>query len=140
MKLFQSIFLIFTIWVVTALLNATLCGTLISLFSNEFNYWPSAILMVFIFTLIFSIPGILIYWIILLVNWESAGLFRTLLKAGIIISSLSSLLSYVLPVGMEKGEQLFLPICIVIAAIASIMFHHTIIKSIVVNNSNKNYV
>ena len=140
MKFIISIFSSFTIWVLSAMLNAILSGTVVWFFSGEFNYWPSAIILVFIFSLLFSVPGILLFWMILLVNWESEELFRILLKAGLIISSLSSLLVFILPVGMDKYKLLLLSLCIVITTTASIMLHHNILLSITAKSKNENYV
>lgn len=130
MKLIKSIFSSFTVWILTALLNAVLSGTVVSILSSESESWPSTVLLVFIFTLVFSIPGIFIFWIILLVNWEAEGLFRILLRLGFIVSILSSLLVYVLPMGMEKGQLLLLSLCMMTATITSIMVHHSILMSI----------
>ena len=140
MKLIKSIFAGFTVWVLTALLNAVLSSTVISFFSSEFNRWPSTFLLVFIFTLIFSIPGIFLFWITLLVNWNAEGLFRILLRLGFIVSGLSSLLIYALPMEMETGQLLLLSLCMVIATVTSIMLHHSILKSITAINKNENYV
>jgi len=140
MELIKSIFSSFTIWVLTALLNAVLSGTVVSFSSSGFSYWPTAILVVFILTLIFSIPGIFLFWITLLVNWEAEGLFRILLRLGFIVSILSSLLIYVLPMDMEIGQLLLLSLCMVIATVTSIMLHHSIFNAITTKNKNEHYV
>lgn len=129
----KSIFFCFTIWVLTALLNALLSGTFLCVFSNAFRHWPETFFEVFICTLFFSVPGIFILWILLLANWHQQQLFGLLLKASLIISALSSLLLGVFPFSLIKGQQLFLSLCIVSASIASIMMHHSIIKSISAN-------
>jgi hypothetical protein len=139
MVLIKSIFLSFTIWVLTALLNAVLAVTWLSIFSNEFTCLPAAILVVFIFTLIFSIPGMVIFWIVLLVNRDEELLFRSLLKTGFIVSALSSLMLYILNDDMIGGQKLFLPSCIVIASVASIMIHHPGINSISASKILKNH-
>jgi len=136
-KFINTIFTSLTFWFLVAMLNGLMSGSVISFFSTEFNYWPSTIFLVFIFTLLFTIPGIFIFWLVLLANWETADVFRTLLKTGFVISIIASLLVYILPVGMGKAELLFLPLCIVIAATASIMIHHSILKSITANNKNE---
>ncbi|MBC7886610.1 MAG: hypothetical protein H7Z13_01880 [Ferruginibacter sp.] len=130
MALIKSILLSFSHWVLTALLNALLSGGWLSFFSTECNPWPGAYLLVFICTLVFSIPGIFIFWIVLLVNWDEDLLFRSLLKTGCIVAALTSLLLFVLPVDSIKGQQLFLSCCMLVASGASIMIHHSIIKSI----------
>jgi hypothetical protein len=128
----KSVFLSFTIWVLTALLNTMLSGGCLA-FSNEVRYWQETFLLVFIGTLIFSIPGIFIFWIVLLVNWRKDLLFRSLLKAGFVISALSSLLLFILPFNHIKGQQAPISLCMIIAAVASIMIHYPAIRSISTN-------
>ena len=135
MTVIKSIFLSFTIWVLTALLNACLGGTWLSVFSNEFSAWQLIFLQVFVCTLFFSVPGMFIFWIVLLVNWEQERLFRVLLKTAFVVSILSSVILYFLPVDVVDDQQFFLSLCVVIASIASIMIHHSTIKTI---SANKN--
>lgn len=130
MRIIKSIFTCFTIWVLTALLNALLSGTWLSIFSNETGHWPEAFFIILISTLIFSIPGAFVLWIVLLINWNARLLFRTLLGTALVVSVLSSGLLYILPVDIIKGKQFFLSTCMVISSVASIMIHHTNIKSI----------
>ncbi|MEP7142337.1 MAG: hypothetical protein ABI707_05690 [Ferruginibacter sp.] len=138
MRFIKSIFLSFTIWVLTALLNAIFSGSWLALFSIELKNWPTAFLVVLICTLVFSIPGMFIFWIVLLVRWNKDLLFRSLLQTGFIISALSSLLLFILPVNELKGQQAFLSLFIVIAVITSVMIHHSIIKSISKNIMTEN--
>jgi hypothetical protein len=140
MKFIKSIFTAFTIWVLAAMLNALLSGSWVTFFSNEMYSWPGAFILVLIFTLIFSIPGMFIFWIVMLVNWNEELLFRTLLKAGFIISALSSLWLYLLDDFGINGQELFLSLGIVISAIASIMAHYRIFKMIYTNKISENYV
>ena len=135
MTLFKSILLSFTVWVMAALFNACLGGTWLSFFSNEFSTWQVIVLQVFVCTLFFSLPGMFIFWIVLLVNWEQERLFRVLLKTAFVVSILSSVILYFLPVDVVDDQQFFLSLCVVIASIASIMIHHSTIKTI---SANKN--
>ena len=139
MIIIKSIFLCFTIWVLTALLNALLGGTCLYFFSDEFWFWQAAVLDVLFFTLFLSVPGIFIFWLGLLVNRKKALLFRQLLKAGLIISALSSLLLFVLPFNDFKGQQFYLAVCIVVSAITSVMMHHTRIQKFSTNQINEEY-
>lgn len=100
----KTIFLTFTIWVLTALLNGLLSGTWLILYSVEFNEWAVACFSVFIATLFFSIPGTFILWLVFLVNNKEEYLFRSLLKTGFIVSSLSSAFIFILPLGLPKNR------------------------------------
>ena len=139
MRFFKSIFTTFTIWVLAALINALLSATWLWLFSNEYNHWPTGFALALVFTLLFSTPGIFIFWLLLLINWEKAMLFQTLLKAGFLISSFSSLILFLFEDTELEGQQLFLSLSIVISSTASIMMHFTIFKTFPSNKISNNY-
>ncbi len=139
MVFFKSIFSTFTIWVLAAILNALLSATWLWLFSTEYSYWPSGFGLTLLFTLIFSTPGIFVFWLVLLVNWQKPLLFQTLLKAGLIISLLSSLFLFVLNDNEIGGQQFPLSLSIIISAIASIMMHFAIFKNISSNKISNDY-
>lgn len=134
MRFLKSSFLCVTIWVVSALLNSILSGTCLYLLESSLDPgWPGAYLIVFIFTLIFSVPAVFIFWLLLLVNWNEVLLFRIMLRTGLVLSLLSSLLLYMLPLRISVSQLLFLCVCILISSITSIMLHHSIIRSISIN-------
>ena len=120
----RSILLSFTIWVLTALLNAAIGGTWLCLFTNEYSGPTSTYMMVLVITLLFSVPGMFFFWIVLLASWEGEHLFRTLLKAAMVISALSALLLFMLPHGLARSEIFALSACVIIAAVTSVMLHH----------------
>ncbi|MEO6729632.1 MAG: hypothetical protein ABIN01_00315 [Ferruginibacter sp.] len=125
----------FTIWVSTALLNALMAGTWLAVYSNEYDPWIQAFAIVFGCTLIFSVPAMFIFWLVLLSARHNPLLFRLLLKTGFIVSSLSSLLLFKLHMDEVQGQQLFLILFIVISSISSIMLHHQPLKSIIKNKN-----
>lgn len=133
MRFIKSIFSTFTIWVLAALLNALLSATWLWLFSTEYNHWPVGFVLALVFTLFFSIPGMFVFWLVLLVNWGKTSLFQLLLKAGFIISLLSSLFLFLLNDAELERQQLFLSLSIVTSSIASIMIHFPIFKTILSN-------
>ena len=136
MAFFKSVFISFTIWGLAALVNAVLSGAWLNLFTNEFNDGVGTFFLVFIFTLVFSIPSMFVFWIVLLANRNETFLFRLLLKAGFTISILSSFILYKLHFDDIAGQQFFLSLSIVLSAITSIMIHHRRIKSITSNKIN----
>ena len=124
MRFFKSIFLCLTIWVLTALINTLLSGTMLLFFSFDFHLSYSVFFLAFIFTLIFSIPAMFVFWITLIIYWKNQYLFRILLRVGFITSCLSiPLLIKLLDEGMYT--EICLSIFIIISAIGSIMFHHS---------------
>ncbi len=128
MKLFKSIFICCSIWLLAGLLNALLFATWLSLFTTEFHHWPRTFGLALIFSLLFSVPGMFIFWVVFVVNWSCDLLFRHLLNAGLILSVLSSLLLFLFDGEIQK-QQFVLACYIVIAALSSIMIHHTFIKN-----------
>ena len=133
MRFFKSIFLCLTIWVLTALINTLLSGTMLLFFSFDFHLSYSVFLLVFFFTLIFSIPAMFIFWNVLMIYWNNKNLFLILLRVGFITSCLSVPLVIKL---MDEpiSTEIWLSIFVIISAIGSIMFHHSIIRS----HTNKN--
>ena len=127
MKFIKTIIITFTTWVLNALINCLLSGTWLSFVSSKGE--PILYLLVFVATMVLSVPGYLMFWIVFLTNRNETQLFKTLLKTGMVIASLSSLILFKLPANEIKGQEIFVSICIIISTIASIMIHHTAIKS-----------
>ena len=129
MKFIKTIIITFTTWVLNALINCLLSGTWLSFVSPKGEHGPALYLVVFVATMVLSVPGYLMFWIVFLTNRNEKQLFKTLLKTGMVIASLSSLILFKLPANEIKGQEIFVSICIIISTIASIMIHHTAIKS-----------
>ena len=135
----KAIFLTFTIWLLTALLNGLLSGTWLVFYSVEFNEWTIGCFSVFIATLFFSIPGTFILWLVFLVNSKEEYLFRSLLKAGFIVSSLSSAFIFVLPLGLGKREFLMVFLLAILSLTTAIMIHHAAIRTKTSHKTIENY-
>ena len=133
MIFFKSIFLCLTIWVLTALINTLLSGTMLLFFSFDFHLSYSVFFLVFFFTLIFSIPAMFIFWNVLMIYWNNKNLFLILLRVGFITSCLSIPLVIKL-LDEQMTTEMWLSIFVIISAIGSIMFHHSIIRQ----HTNKN--
>ena len=133
MRFFKSIFLCLTIWVLTALINTLLSGTMLLFFSFDFHLSYSVFFLVFFFTLIFSIPAMFIFWNVLMIYWNNKNLFLILLRVGFITSCLSIPLVIKL-LDEQMTTEMWLSIFVIISAIGSIMFHHLIIRQ----HTNKN--
>ena len=139
MRFFKSIFSTFTIWVLASLLNALLGATWLRLFLTEYNHWPVRFALTLLFTIFFSTPGMFVFWLMLLINWENTRLFRSLLKAVFIISILSALFLFLLNDHELERQQLFLSLFNVISPKASIMMHVPIFKTIPSNKITSDY-
>ncbi len=127
MKLIQIVFVNFTLWMLTALVNGLLGGTWCYVFVANWKSWWEHCLLIFLATLVFSVPGFFIIWIVLLGNYASPGLFRSLLKAGLVVSALSSMLLLCFD-DFIVGQQLMLAVLTVLSTLVSIMLLHSIIN------------
>ena len=138
MKIIQTIIYSFTIWIVAALINGALSATLLSFTKTMFQSWPGAFVLALVFSLLFSAPGIFIFWIVFMANRDKERLFSVLLRTGVIASLASAVLFWSLLGNEFRGLYFFLGLFAVIAAIAAILIHHTSIVSL--NKNDNNYV
>jgi hypothetical protein len=121
----------FTIWVLTALINAVVSASVLAFSDTEFNMWSFTFLLAFFFTLIFSVPAGFIFFILFTVTEKSdAGyLFRVLLVTGFITASISTALFYTAFNTAFKGFTIFLVFSIVLSTISAILLHHKFIAA-----------
>jgi hypothetical protein len=119
----------FTIWVLTALINAVISACCLAFSNTEFNVWILAFLLTLFFTLLFSVPAVFIFFICFAATSKSdAGhLFRVLLVAAFVTAIISAAGFYVAFYYQFKTFTIFLTLSIVISAISSIMLHHKFI-------------
>ena len=128
-NLLKSTVYCFTIWVLSALVNAIISTCCLVITPNEFYNWYEVFMLSFFCTLLFSIPAIFIFWIIYITNNKADGnsIFRLLLRTGFITASISAILFFIFFNSEFKNCTLFLALSIIIAAVTSIMFHHSFI-------------
>lgn len=130
MTLFKSVFICFTIWVLTGLLNGVMAGSFIILTTEAFYQWPFEIIEVALCTLVCSIPGMFVFWLVMLFNWKQELLFRRMLLAGFIITALSTFLVFCMPDFIPKNRQVGIAVLTIISITGSLMMHHRYIKAI----------
>ena len=122
----------FTIWVASSLINGLLCGIYFSVIGNEFSGVGGTILFIII-SLVFSIPGFLLFWIFLLIGINrkvyARALFRTALSTGLILSLIYMVFGSIWLRPMLPVERY--PIgFIVISVLAGILLHFKHFKNI----------
>ena len=124
----------FTIWVLAALINALLSAS--CLFFTGHESWPGAFMLSLIFTLLFSCPGIFIFWVTFISTPknDAAYLFRRLLKCTIIAAAVSATGFAVLFHGEFANCIFLLGWSIVIAGIVAVLAHNGFIVAICKNN------
>lgn len=119
----------FTIWVLTALINAVVSASVLAFSDTEFNAWLFTFLLAFFFTLLFSAPAVFIFFILFTATEKNdAGyLFRVLLVTGFITASISAAAFYTAFSTAFKEFTIFLVFSIVLSTISAIMLHHKFI-------------
>jgi drug/metabolite transporter (DMT)-like permease len=127
----QIVIRTFTIWVLTALINAVMSACCLAFSDTEFNVWILAFLLTLFFTLLFSVPAVFIFFIFFAATSKSdtGHLFRVLLVAGFVTAVASAVAFYFAFYYQFKTFTIFLTLSIVISAISSIMLHHKFIAA-----------
>lgn len=124
----------FTIWLLTAFINAVLTGMVVTFCEQEYGMLLEICLITGILSLAFSVPGFFIFWLVLLfkaVRYErERTLFRSALTAGFILSAATAACAYGL-LFSEAGNYAFvLIITIILSAVISIMVHFKKFKNL----------
>ncbi len=137
MKTIQTIIYSFTIWIVAALINAVLNATLLGFSEFRNESWPGAFVLALIFSLLFSAPGILILWVVFLINMDEEELFKIILKSGILLSICTAIF-FMCTLGRQFEEHsTLMAMFSVVSAIVAIMVHHQLITTINKNQSEQ---
>ena len=124
----------FTIWLLTAFLNGLLTGFAISIISQEYNQLAENCILVGILSLVLSLPGFFIFWVVLLFRAarhnRERDLFRAALSAGFILSAATAACTYDLLFGVVKNDAYVLMLTVVLSSLTSIMIHFKIFKNL----------
>ena len=124
----------FTIWLLTASINALLAGIAVAIINHEYGRVPEFCLISGILSLVFSVPGFFIFWIVLLVKAakqeRGRTLFRAALGTGFILSAATAACSYGLLFNAVKNYSFVLILIIVLSFLSSIMIHFKNFKNL----------
>ena len=124
----------FTIWLLTAFLNGLLAGLAISIIGQEYNQVAENCILAGILSLVFSVPGFFIFWVVLLFRAarhdRERELFRAALSAGFILSAATAACTYDLLFGVVKNDAYVLMLTIDLSSLISIMIHFKIFKNL----------
>ncbi len=129
----QATFISFTAWLLAAFINAILMAAGIFIFEHLNKHLGVFFVATFLYSLLFSIPGIFIFWVFFITNYYKEQLFQVLLKTALC----TSLGSCLLVITCFDIINFWLSIPVVIAAVAAVMAHHTTINNIIRDNQNK---
>lgn len=125
----------FTIWIMASVINGMLSGSLLTIAGNGSDRLIPMTFLAGLCSLLFSIPGFFVFWMVMLEmlrrNIMGRSLFRAALSTAIILAIATGIISSGLfrSVSGDKLSYLF-PVSIVISAIASIMMHFRMFKKI----------
>lgn len=130
----KIMFRTFTIWLLTSFINGVLMGIVISIFENEFDMGTWNCIIVGILSLVFSIPGFFIFWLVLLFSAarhkRDRALFRSALRGGFILSTATALCGYSLFLREANNYAFVLVLLIILSSLASIMLHFKYFKNL----------
>lgn len=128
----QIVFRTFTIWVMTALINAIISAACLYFSKGIFEDWPLAFVLAFVFTLLFSLPSLLVFFIIFIAAQKADGeaLFRRLLGTGWIMAIISGVIFCTSFYSEFNEVTLLLGFSIFAATTTSILLHHRFIVAI----------
>ncbi len=127
----------FTIWVLTALLNAVLFTCCLRIFSPDRTELIAMFVISTVLTLVCSTPSVFVFWLVYLSSAKNDGssLFRLLLRAGFILALMPATLFLFCFPDILDGKGTFLFCSILIATIMSVMLHHRfIIQGFTISN------
>lgn len=124
----------FTIWVMASVINAFLSGIYLDICGNEHLPIPYLIFFCGIVSLFFSVPGFFVFWIIMLIAISryiyGRALFRAALSAGLLLATVTAVISSGLFKSASSTASFVLPLFIILSAITSIMMHFNLFKKI----------
>ena len=124
----------FTIWLLTVFLNGLLAGIAISMIGREFDQVAGYCILAGVLSLVFSVPGFFIFWIVLLFRAarhdRERELFRAALSAGFILSAATAACAYGLLFSLVKNDAYVLMVTIILSTLISIMIHFKIFKNL----------
>lgn len=122
----------FTTWIMAAIINALSSGIYLAFVLGP-GFAPERIFITGVGSLVFSVPGFFIFWVILLIRLtnvaDSRALFRTMLAAGMIpAAGMIWIFSNILD--LEPGYIIPLAAMVICSITASIMLHFKLILKI----------
>lgn len=118
-----------SIWIVANMINVVLVLLTMG-FASGNDVFIEAFGFILLFSAAFSLPGIIIFWVVFLANYDSKNLFMVLLITALITSALSVLLLMLWIGGNDLGSAgLF--VSAVISATAAVVIHISVFNQIV---------
>ncbi len=118
-----------SVWVVANIINVVLV-MLTTGFTSGNDIFAEAFGFVLLFSAAFSLPGIIIFWIVFLANYRSKNLFTVLLVTAFITSALSVLLLMIW-IGSSDIYTAGIFASAVVSALAAVIIHVNAFNEIV---------
>ncbi len=124
MKYFQSAFYSFTIWVLASIINGITSGLYLIL-SGKMG--PEALMGSLVFSLVFSLPGIFLFWIYFMIRlYKHSGgskLFIELLNAALLVAIFSGIIFYQFLGNEFRSNNIVLMILGIVATLIALFVH-----------------
>lgn len=117
----------FTIWLLTAFVNGLLAGIAVAILNDEYSRMVEFCLLIGLLSGVFSVPGFLIFWLVLLTKAArkvtERALFRSALSTGFLLSAATAASAYALLSNLVKNYAWVLVLIIILSTVISIMMH-----------------
>jgi hypothetical protein len=115
-----------SIWIVAILMSAVADVVFISLFSHG-RAWD-AFGLVIVISAMYSLPGIIIFWLVFLFNCEKDGVFNLLFITALATSFLSAFVFFIAISKNFSGQAFWLLLFAVLSALAAVTLHRPAIN------------
>jgi len=125
-----------SIWLVANILNALLFAILIT--AGGPGDEPGIVGFVMLCSALFSLPGLVFFWVLFISNCRKPGLFQLLLITSAAVSFLSVMFFFLyLAISFGADSGMWMIILPVIAAVAATVVHRKAIENVMITQNEK---
>ncbi|MBL0355946.1 MAG: hypothetical protein IPP72_03260 [Chitinophagaceae bacterium] len=117
-----------SIWILAILMSAVVDVVFISLFSHG-EAWE-AFGLIIVISAMFSLPGIIIFWLVFLLNCKKDGLFNLLFLTALATSFLSAFVFFIAINENFSGQGFWLLLFAVLSALGAVALHRPAINHV----------
>ena len=132
-KYFYTSILSFSIWIVSLIINAVLDLLLIGFHSGGSELFDG-LGLILLFSSLFSLPGMIVLWIVVFMNYAKPDLFNRVFITALLTSFLSVFVFFCWIADAFGGKSFWLILFAVLSALFAVMLHRPVIKNIIEKN------
>lgn len=134
-KYFTTTAVSLSIWLVSLIINALFDLLLIG-FTSGGSEWLGTLGLVLVFSAMFSLPGMIVLWLLILFQYTNSALFNAVFY-GVLIISFLCVFVFFMSIGEGFGGQsIYIIVMAVVSSIISVLLHEQTIKNIYLKSKN----